>query len=66
MTFAEQRQARAEQYRRLAGIQSALIETSSLANVREKHEMAAARWSALADLDERPTTHVVAPAGASE
>lgn len=54
MTFAEQRQARALQYRQLAGVQTALVQASNLANVREKHEMAAARWSALAELDERP------------
>jgi len=54
MTFAEQRQARAAKYRVQADAELALIGAASLANVREKHEMAAARWSALAELDERP------------
>jgi hypothetical protein len=62
MTFAEQRQARAARYRLQAGAEIALIESSSLANVREKHEMAAARWTALAEMDERPTAQVAAPA----
>ena len=54
MTYAEQRQARAARYRSQAGAEMAQIEAASLANVREKHEMAAARWNALAELDERP------------
>jgi hypothetical protein len=54
MTFAEQRQARAALYRTQAGAQLALVESSSLAQVRDKHERAAARWLALAELDERP------------
>jgi hypothetical protein len=54
MTFVEQRGARAAQYRRLADAQTALIETSNLPQVRQKHEMAAARWCALAALDEQP------------
>jgi hypothetical protein len=54
MTFAEQRQARAAQYRLLADAQSALMQSSDLAHVRDKHELAAARWSALAQLDELP------------
>jgi hypothetical protein len=54
MTFAEQRQARAARYRAQAGAELALIETSGLLNVREKHETAAARWTALAEIDERP------------
>jgi hypothetical protein len=56
VTFTEQRQARAAQYRLLASAQSALMGASSLPHVREKHELAAAKWSALADLDERPST----------
>ena len=39
--------------RRLALDQRTLIETSALANVREKHELAAARWDDLADQAER-------------
>jgi hypothetical protein len=44
---------KATEYRRLALAASALVETSVLANVREKHELAAARWSDLAVLAER-------------
>ncbi len=54
MIAVEKRQARAAEYRRLALAAGDLAETSSLAHVREKHERAAARWTALADLDERP------------
>ena len=54
MTFAEQRQARAAQYRLLADAASALMLTSELPHVRDKHELAAARWSALAEVDELP------------
>ena len=54
MTSAEHRLARAAQYRLLAGAQEALVQSSTLPQVREKHELAAARWTALADLDERP------------
>ena len=54
MTFAEQRQARAAQYRLLAGAQLALMHSSELAHVRDKHELAAARWGALAEVDELP------------
>lgn len=46
-------QGRATEYRRLALAASALAEGSLLANVREKHELAAARWADLADLAER-------------
>jgi len=60
MTFAEQKQARAVRYRSQADAETALVETSSLANVREKHELAAARWTALAEADDRP----VSPRGA--
>jgi hypothetical protein len=56
MTFSEQRKARAAQYRNLARVQSDLGDTTSLPQVREKHVLAAARWSALAALDEQPTT----------
>jgi hypothetical protein len=47
-----QRQVRAAEYRRLSGQASALAEGSTLENVREKHEIAAERWAALAALDE--------------
>ena len=49
-----QRQVRAAAYRRLSGEASALAESSALVNVREKHEVAAARWATLAALDEDP------------
>lgn len=39
--------------RRLALDQKALVETSALAHVREKHELAALRWEDLADQAER-------------
>ena len=47
-----QRQVRAVEYRRLWVHASALAEGSTLENVRKKHEVAAARWAALAALDE--------------
>jgi len=46
---------RATEYRRLALAATALVESSLLANVREKHELAAARWTDLAELAERST-----------
>ena len=51
----QNRMVRATEYRRLAIAAAALAETSLLANVREKHEKAAATWTALATLDARPT-----------
>ena len=50
----EKKLVRAAEYRRLAIAAGALAEASPLAHVREKHEEAAARWTALALLDERP------------
>jgi cell division protein FtsL len=47
-----QRQVRAAEYRRLSIQASALAESSTLEKVREKHELAAATWAALAALDE--------------
>ena len=41
------------EYRRLALAANALVETSVLANTREKHARSAARWTELADLAER-------------
>ena len=43
----------AAEYRRLALAEIALVESSTLANVREKHELAAARWDDLAEQTER-------------
>lgn len=58
------------EYRRLALAEIALVETSALANVREKHEVSAARWDDLADQAEQAiAAHVarvrVAPIGLS-
>lgn len=47
-----QKQVRAAEYRRLSGQATALAESSTLENVREKHEVAAERWAALAALHE--------------
>jgi hypothetical protein len=52
--FALKRAARAVEYRRLAEVSDAQVEATLLPQVREKHELAAARWRALAALDERP------------
>lgn len=49
------RQVRAAEYRRLALAADGLAQASLLSHVREKHEEAAARWTALAILDERPS-----------
>jgi hypothetical protein len=61
---------RAAEYRRLAEAANALVDSSQLANVREKHEVAAARWTDLADLAERASAEhasrvAAAPAPAS-
>ena len=50
----QRREIRAAEYRQLALAAGARAEASSLANVREKHELAAVRWTALAVLDEQP------------
>lgn len=47
------RQAKAAAYHCRAVEATALAETSILDHVREKHEVAAARWRALAALNER-------------
>ena len=62
MTFAEQRQARAAQYRLLADAESALMHSCDLPLVRDKHELAAFRWSALAEVDELPRQGELSPA----
>jgi hypothetical protein len=53
MTVMRTRQDRANEYRRLATAATAQATESLLAHVREKHEAAAARWTALAMLDEQ-------------
>jgi hypothetical protein len=49
----QHKEARVAEYRRLAEQASALAEGSALDNVREKHERAAERWTALANLDDQ-------------
>lgn len=49
-------QIRAEDYRDKARNAAALAGSSVLDHVREKHERAAAVWTGLADLEERPRT----------
>jgi hypothetical protein len=58
VSAALSRQVRAAEYRRLALDASTLAQASALPRVREKHELAAERWGALAAVDELP---VVAP-----
>jgi len=53
MSPAAKRQVRAASYRDLAAGAAAAAAASLLSNVREKHELAAARWGELAALDER-------------
>lgn len=48
------RQDRPAEYRERAAAAISLASEACLANVREKHELAAATWLALAELDERP------------
>ena len=54
MTAAEKRQLRAALYRGLADEATVIAAATTLANVREKHERAAARWVELAEMDEQP------------
>jgi hypothetical protein len=54
MTPTRMREVRAIEYRRLADVAGDLAKSSPLVNVREKHERAAAQWTALALVDERP------------
>ena len=53
MLAAEKRQIRAAEYRALALQSAALADATPLDHVREKHHLAAARWTALAEIDER-------------
>lgn len=46
-------QLRADEYRGRAADATALADAAILANVRERHEAAAARWTDLARLNER-------------
>ena len=50
MTALRNREARLAEYERLAAHASALAEASTLAHVREKHELAAAQWRSLAGM----------------
>lgn len=56
MNTAQRREVRAAEYRERASASRALVDASSLQHVREKHELAAATWSALAAMDERPSS----------
>lgn len=56
------RAGRAAEYRKMAEASTILMATSTLGHVREKHELAAARWTALAELDERPLEAVTSGA----
>jgi hypothetical protein len=56
------RETRAIEYRRMAAHAADLAQASPLSHVREKHEVAAARWAALAELDERPSDAAPKPA----
>ena len=60
MNSVGKREIRAAEYRRLATAAETMAEASQLAHVREKHEQAAAQWTALAMIDERPASVRVA------
>jgi hypothetical protein len=60
------RQARAAEYHVRAVEASALAEASILSHVREKHEVAAARWLMLAALNERAAPGCVVGSAAAE
>lgn len=57
------RAARAAECRRLAQHAAGLAQASNLAHVRQKHELAAARWTALAAMDD--AVSAARPAGGS-
>jgi len=61
VTAVEKRQLRAAEYRRLADNASTLAQGAALGHVREKHEVAAARWRVLAASDERPGDVALVP-----
>jgi hypothetical protein len=48
----DKKQIKADEYRRLAREASAVAHASGLENVRQKHELAAARWTSLAEQEE--------------
>lgn len=48
-------QARADEYHAKASAAAALAASSVLQRVRELHQLAAARWTALAELEDRRT-----------
>ena len=56
MTPNSKSELRAVDYRDKARNAAALADASVLAHVREKHELAAATWTGLADFEERPRT----------
>ena len=56
MIAMSKNQLRADEYRGRAADATALADAALLANVRERHEAAAARWTDLARLNERQAT----------
>lgn len=60
MTAAEKRTARADECRRLAAMALELAAASTLDHVREKHEAAAQRWLALAEIDDNLEAQIAA------
>jgi hypothetical protein len=60
------KQTRADEYRRLADVATALAEASPLDNVREKHVLAAEKWTNLAKLDDRVREETEARESAAE
>jgi hypothetical protein len=55
MIPALKKQVKAAEYRRFAAQATALAAASPLDHVREKHQLAADRWGALAALEEAPS-----------
>ena len=54
-SIMRKRQERPAEYRERAAVAANLATEARLAHVREKHELAAATWLALAELDEQPS-----------
>jgi hypothetical protein len=52
------RELRAAEYRSFAAGARAMVQTSTLENVRAKHSQAATVWETLAALDEQPSLPV--------
>ena len=56
VTPQAKRQIRSAEYRDLAAQATSLAQASPLPHVRQKHELSAAKWTDLAELDEREST----------